>query len=216
VKTKIPNQIIVCGIGTGVGKTLVSSLLVNALAADYWKPIQTGPVEETDAHFVAQWVDKNATTIFQEKYHFSTPASPHIAAKLEGKYIELSTITLPFSANRMVIECAGGILVPLNDRATNLDLVKQFKLPVILVANEYLGSINHTLMSIEILRQHHCSVLGVIYSGFAYLDNADIIAKHTQLPILGRVDEMSEISAVNMAAATEKLRLSLSNFFDLS
>jgi dethiobiotin synthetase len=216
VKAKFPDTIFVCGIGTDVGKTMVAALLVKAMQADYWKPIQTGSAAQSDRLFVEKWAHSANTILHPETYHFPIPASPHIAAKLDNAFIDLSAIQLPITINRLVVESAGGILVPLNDRETNLDLIKQLNIPIILVANEYLGSINHTILSIEILRQHHCDLLGLIFNGEAYLDNETIIAKHSQVPVLGRLEKMPEINSTNMAAAAEKLRLSLANYFDLN
>lgn len=216
MKAKFPSAVFVCGIGTGVGKTMVSALLVNILQADYWKPIQTGPEEESDTNFLRKWVAAKATTLHKETYHFATPVSPHLAAQLEHVIIDLASVHLPIFANHLVVESAGGILVPLNDRETNLDLIKKLNIPVIIVANEYLGSINHTLLTIEVLRQHNCDLLGLVFCGETYLDNEKIIATHSQVPIFGRVDKLVEVNLENMNIAVEKLGASLANYFEWS
>jgi dethiobiotin synthetase len=148
-------RIFVTGTGTNVGKTTVSKHLCRLLGAFYWKPIQTG--EEKDSKMMFP-----ETPIHPESYHFKTPLSPHIAAGLENKKIDFEKITAPdFSS--LVIEGAGGVLVPLNEHYLMIDLIKKFDLPVILVSKSELGTINHTLLSLQALSE--CKVLGVVLCG---------------------------------------------------
>lgn len=186
--------IIVAGIGTEIGKTVVSAILTKALKADYWKPIQSGDLDQGDAYWIQQWVKHPKLTIWPSTYRLSQPLSPHTAAELDGITIELNQFQKPESSNSLVIELAGGLMVPINDQQTNIDLIKSFNAPVILVSKNYLGSINHTLLSFELLKQKGIPVLGIVFNGPENTSGEKFILNYTQLPLLLRVNEEQSIN----------------------
>ena len=153
----------VTGIDTDSGKTLAAAILCEALEADYWKPVQAGM--PTDSETVRRLVTNTRTIIHKETFLLNTPASPHAAAKLDGIQISLSDFRAPTTANDLIIEGAGGCLVPLNDRDFIIDLAAQFDAETILVADLYLGSINHTLLTFNELRRRNASIKGIIFNG---------------------------------------------------
>ena len=187
-QTRYPvKRIFVTGISTEVGKTIVSAILTEALQADYWKPIQSGDLDQSDSHKVASLISNPKTVFHKNAYALQTPVSPHASAALDGITITLEKIREPQTHNHLVIEGAGGLLVPLNDTDTILDLIKpHYK--VILVSRHYLGSINHTLLSIGALQQRGLEVF-LIYSGDENKDTEEIIFKKTGVPVLGRINE---------------------------
>lgn len=155
----------VSGIGTNVGKTLVSAILVEAMKADYWKPVQSGTIEGMDSETVRSLISNDQTVIHPESYLLKEPLSPHFAAKLEGVEIELSKIIRPETSNTLIIEGAGGLLVPLNGKDAVIDLARQFDAEVILVISDYLGCINHALLSLHYLRSHHYTIHSLVFNG---------------------------------------------------
>lgn len=177
----------VTGISTDIGKTVVSAILTEALNADYWKPIQAGELEFTDADKVSKWVQNPNTKIHPTAIALQAPMSPHAAADLEGVKINAKSIKRPKTKNSLVVEGAGGILVPLNENETILDLI-QPKDKVVVVSKHYLGSINHTLLTIEKLKMQNCTIAGIIFNGPEHPSTESIIAKMTQVPILGRLE----------------------------
>ena len=179
----------VTGIGTHIGKTVVAAILTEALGADYWKPIQAGELLHTDTMKVAGFISHPQSTIHPETYRLSLPMSPHIAAEQDGITIDLDQFLLPVTHNRLIIEGAGGLLVPLNKDALVIDLIKKLDAEVILVSRHYLGSINHTLLSALALRHYHIPVRGIIFNGSPAAGTEAIILAHTGYPLLGRVNE---------------------------
>ena len=179
---------IIAGIGTEIGKTFISSILTETLQADYWKPIQSGALDFTDTDTVKSLIS-NAKTIFHpESYCLNQPMSPHAAAAIDGVRIELSKFELPKTENHLIVELAGGIMVPLNDRETNMDLIKKLDIPVILISKNYLGSINHTLLSVEILKLNNIPIKGLIFNGEPNKSSEDFILNYTKLVCLGRTN----------------------------
>ena len=179
---------IIAGIGTEIGKTFISSILTETLQADYWKPIQSGALDFTDTDTVKSLIS-NAKTIFHpESYRLNQPMSPHAAAAIDGVRIELSKFELPKTENHLIVELAGGIMVPLNDRETNMDLIKKLDIPVILISKNYLGSINHTLLSVEILKLNNIAIKGLIFNGEPNKSSEDFILNYTKLVCLGRTN----------------------------
>ncbi len=179
---------IIAGIGTEIGKTFISSILTEALEADYWKPIQSGALEFTDTDTVRSLISTNKTVFHPETYRLNEPMSPHAAAEIDGVEIKLSNFELPQTNNHLIVELAGGIMVPLNNRETNLDLIKKFNIPVILVSKNYLGSINHTLLSVEILKLNNINIKGLIFNGEQNKSSEDFILNYTKINFLGRID----------------------------
>ena len=177
----------VAGISTEIGKTVISSILVEALEADYWKPVQSGALEDSDTETVRQLISNRRTVFHPEAYRLREPLSPHAAAAIDGVEIELDKLTLPETDNHLVIELAGGLMVPLNNTLLNIDFVQQTGLPVVLVSYNYLGSINHTLLSIEALQHRRIPILGLIFNGLPTTATESFILNYTQLPCIGHV-----------------------------
>lgn len=169
----------VTAIDTDSGKTLVSAILCEALKADYWKPVQAGHPRDSDV--VQSLVSNSITQFHTEAFLLKTPASPHAAAKLEEVEIEIKDFKLPNTKNNLIIEGAGGCLVPLNDHAFVVDLIDVFKAKAILVADLYLGSINHTLLTFEALQKRNIVIEGIIFNGTYNNESERIILKHTGL-----------------------------------
>lgn len=177
----------ITGISTDVGKTVVAAIVTQALEADYWKPIQTGAGIYGDAATVKDLISNKKSVIHPEAVLLKEPLSPHAAAAIEGVTINLDTILRPVTANNMIIEGAGGILVPLNDTHTIRDLIHPDD-KVIVVSAGYLGSINHTLLTIEALKARGLQCAGIVYNQVTLPDTIEIIEKMTQVPTIGHID----------------------------
>ena len=179
-------KIFITGIGTDVGKTIASAIVVEALEADYWKPIQAGDLDNSDTQKVNSLISNPKSQFHENSYKLNTPASPHLAAQLDGITIDLKQIKEPITDNHLVIEGAGGILVPLNDNDCIVDLIKK-EYKVIVVSRHYLGSINHTLLTIEALKSRKINVAGIIFSGDENKATEEIILKKTGAKLIGRI-----------------------------
>lgn len=177
----------ISGISTEVGKTIASAILVEALEADYYKPIQAGELDNCDTKKVMQLVSNSKSVFHPNSYALQTPMSPHGAAKIDGLKIDLKKIKRPTTKNNLIIEGAGGLMVPLNDSETILDLI-QPKDKVIVVSRHYLGSINHTLLTINTLKAKGFDV-ALIYSGDEHESTESIIEKMTGVHVLGRIND---------------------------
>lgn len=173
------NSYFVTGIDTDSGKTLASAILCEAFQADYWKPIQAGFPKDADT--VATLLQNIKTKIHPERYVLNTPASPHAAAKIDNVSISLHDFKLPTTENSIIVEGAGGCLVPINETNFVIDLAMELSLPVILVADLYLGSINHTLLTVNELRRRNLLIHGIIFNGDTNPESERIILKHTNL-----------------------------------
>jgi len=180
-------QLFVTGISTEVGKTIASAIITEALEADYWKPVQAGELNDSDSHKIASLISNNKTVIHNNSYALKTPMSPHAAAAIDNVIIDVKEIARPKTNNSLVIEGAGGLLVPLNDTETILDIIKpHYK--VVVVSRHYLGSINHSLLTIELLQQKGFDV-AVIFSGNEHPTTESIILKKTGVTLIGRINE---------------------------
>ena len=180
-------RIFVTGISTEVGKTIASAIIVEALKADYWKPIQAGDLDSSDSHKVGSLISNEKSVIHPNSYALNQPMSPHAAAEMDGIKIDLARILVPETNNHLVIEGAGGLLVPLNDNNTILDLIDpEFK--VVVVSRHYLGSINHSLLTINLLLQNGFDV-SVIFSGDENKGTESIISQMTGVHIIGRINQ---------------------------
>ena len=197
-------KLIIAGIGTEVGKTVVSAILVEALQADYWKPVQSGAREDSDTETVRTLVSNPRSRFHPEAYRFREPLSPHAAAQMEGVCIDLEQLIVPETDNDLVIELAGGLMVPLNNHDLNLDWVRQTGLPIVLVSRNYLGSINHTLLSIEACRTRQIPVLGLVFNGEEVPASESVILTISGLPCLGRVEQEKELSKNTITRYAEK------------
>ncbi len=181
-------KIFITGISTDVGKTIAAAIITEALEADYWKPIQAGDLDNSDSHKIKQLLSNAKTVIHPNSFALNTPASPHLAAERDGISIHLNDIQEPETKNHLVIEGAGGILVPINDDETIIDLI-QPDYKVIVVSRHYLGSINHTLLTVEALQNRKINIAGIIFNGNENESTESIILKKTGLTMLGRIDD---------------------------
>lgn len=181
----------VTAIDTDSGKTLASAIMCEALEADYWKPVQAGLPR--DSQTVKSLISNTRTTVHPEAFLLKTPASPHASAKRDGVTISLSDLKLPEAPQDMIIEGAGGCLVPLNDQDLVVDMITRFKAEVILVADLYLGSINHTLLTVEALRSRNIPIKGIIFNGESNPESERIILLRSGLRCLLRIDRERHI-----------------------
>jgi dethiobiotin synthetase len=181
-------KIFITGISTDVGKTIASAIITQALEADYWKPVQAGDLNDSDSHKIQKYISNNKSILHPNSYVLQTPASPHLAAKMDNITIDLKKIIEPKTKNHLVIEGAGGIFVPLNESDCVIDLI-QLDYKVIVVSRHYLGSINHTLLTIEALKNRGINTAGIIFNGNENLPSESIILNKTQLKCIGRIEE---------------------------
>ena len=199
--------IFVSGIGTDVGKTIVSAVLTEALQADYWKPVQAGNTDTPEGHTVRDLISNTKSVIHPGKFLFTQPVSPHLAANLDGLEISVADFELPHVTNKtLLVEGAGGLMVPINQRETILDLIKFLRAKVVLVSTNYLGSINHTLLSAHMLRKENIEVIGIIFNGTYHEPSETVIQNLSGLRMLGRVEYMPELSKEAVAAESEKFK----------
>ena len=198
-------RLAITGIGTDVGKTVVSAIIAEALHANYWKPVQAGDLESSDSIKVAQLT--NNVKVLEEKFRLSQPMSPHAAAKLDGISIRLEDLVLPEVNNSLIAEGAGGLMVPINANGlTYLDVFKEWNLPVILVSKHYLGSINHTLLSIAALKAQNSVIEGIVFVGEPNEETESIILKIGQVKMLTRIPWATEITKAFILEQAAKLR----------
>ncbi|MET4080148.1 dethiobiotin synthetase [Pedobacter sp. UYP30] len=197
----------VSGIGTGIGKTLISAILTEKLHADYWKPIQSGDLERSDSKAVASLISNNTTFIHPESYRLTQPLSPHLSARLDGISIEIDKMVLPETQNHLIVEGAGGLMVPLNDNDLIIDFIKKLKLEMILVSENYLGSINHTLLSLAMLKLYNIPVKGIIFNGKENEETQNYILNYTGISLLGVVPRMTHIDKQAIVTSGELIRL---------
>ncbi|WP_294820763.1 dethiobiotin synthase [uncultured Flavobacterium sp.] len=180
-------KLFITGTGTDVGKTIASAIITEALQADYWKPIQAGDLHDADSHKIQRYISNAVTRIFPNSYALNTPASPHLAAAIDNVDIDLKSMAEPETKNHLVIEGAGGILVPLNDTDVVANMIRPGH-KVIVVSRNYLGSINHTLMTLEVLKGRGITVAGIIFNGNENLATENIILEKTGVKLIGRIE----------------------------
>ena len=185
---QISMKLFITGIGTDVGKTIASAIITEALEADYWKPVQAGDLQNSDSHKVKSFLSNEKTVIHPNSYALNTPASPHLASELDGIVIDLKKIIEPKTENHLVVEGAGGVFVPLNDTDCVIDLI-QNEYKVIVVSRHYLGSINHTLLTIEALQNRKIAVAGIVFSGDENKATESIILSKTGIKCIGRIEQ---------------------------
>ncbi|WP_248724737.1 dethiobiotin synthase [Seonamhaeicola sp. ML3] len=177
----------ITGISTDVGKTVASAIITEALEADYWKPVQAGDLDNCDTKKVQRLVPNSKSKFYPNAFALNTPMSPHAAAEIDGVSVEVSKIKRPETTNNLVIEGAGGLLVPINDNETIFDLIKPDD-KVIVVSRHYLGSINHSLLTINAIKEKGFKV-AVLFSGDEHPSTESIIKKMTDVNVIGRIDE---------------------------
>jgi dethiobiotin synthetase len=181
------NRIIIAGIGTDVGKTVVAAVITTLLNGDYWKPIQCGSEEDLDSVVIKKLINTDQHHVYEPIYSFKKPLSPHHAARLEQVVINPNTITPPDSTRPLIIEGIGGIFTPLNTQILSGDLFASWNGQWIIVSKNYLGSINHTLLTIEALKSRNVLIAGLIFNGEPNPDTESIILNFSELPFLGRL-----------------------------
>lgn len=194
----------VSGIDTEIGKTVVSAILVKALKADYWKPVQSGDLDRSDSHKVAEWAGLQANQVHPEQYRLSQPMSPHASAAYDGVAIDLEAFSLPATEAPLIVEGAGGLMVPFNEQHCMIDLIAKLQIPMLLVSKNYLGSINHTLLSCAMLAQRNINVAGIIFNGPPQPTSTSIIQKFTDFPVLFHLQEMATVDAEQIALAANQ------------
>lgn len=194
----------VTGIDTDSGKTVASSILVEKLGADYWKPIQAG--HPTDSDTVRNLIDEQRV-IHPEGIILKAPMSPHAAARLEGVDLQLDQFSVPPTDNTLIIEGAGGLMVPINADEFVIDLAKKFDAQVILVSRNYLGSINHTMLSINYLKTNGYDVAGIIFNDAPNEATEDFILNHSKLPCLGHISLLAEVTPSTIQSQLENIQL---------
>ena len=200
---------IIAGIHTGIGKTLCAAIICQATGYDYWKPVQAGTLDDSDSIFIKNNTTNPAIKIHPEAYRLQTPASPHIAAEIDGIEIKKENISLPKSSNKIIVETAGGLLSPFSKTFFNIDLATHLKLPVILVSNNYLGSINHTLLSVEALQSRNIEIKGIVFSGEKVESTQSFILEHTKLNHLFSIPLLKKINAETIANTAAAINTSL-------
>jgi len=194
----------ISGIGTDVGKTVCCAILCELLGADYWKPVQSG--SETDASRIKNLVS-NQLTIFKERFALTQPLSPHAAAAIDNVEIELSDFHLPNFNHTLVIEGAGGLLVPINSKGfTIADLIKKLNQEVILISRHYLGSINHTLLTIEALKSRGIEIKGIIFNGQELPQTEEIITKISGVKTLFTIPDFEQVDKNSLSNFVSELK----------
>ena len=197
-----PRGLFLTGTDTDIGKTVVAAWLMKGLGLDYWKPVQSGLEGETDTEAVRRLTGLPEERFHPSAYETHTPASPHLSARLDGVEIRMNAFLLPDSPRPVLVEGAGGLLVPLNDDALMVDLIAQLILPVVLVARSGLGTINHTLLSIEALRVRKLPLVGVVINGPPSESNREAIGTYGRVPVIGQLPHIDDLSADALAAMT--------------
>ena len=187
-------KLFITGIGTDVGKTVASAILAEALKADYWKPVQAGSLGNTDSDVVRRIISNSVSVVHPESYRLTQPMSPHAAAKIDGITIRLKDFKLPETQNTLIIEGAGGILVPLSDNKLVIDLIEKLKAEVVIVISNYLGSINHSLLTIECALKRNLRIAGIIFNGEPNAASEEIILHYAKLRLLGRIQREQEVN----------------------
>ncbi|WP_259069693.1 dethiobiotin synthase [Mucilaginibacter sp. X4EP1] len=203
----INRPIFITGIGTGIGKTLISAIIVEKLKADYWKPIQSGDLETSDTLTVRDLISNQISVFHPETYRLSQPFSPHKSAAIDGVLIDAHQFIIPKTANTLIIEGAGGLMVPLNNQFLIIDLIKQLNAEVVLVSKNYLGSINHTLLSISVLKQWEIPIKGIVFNGSEDKYSQEYIVNYTGIEVLGHVPDYNTIDKQTIIAAGNHIKL---------
>lgn len=205
----LPARYFVCGIHTDAGKTVASAVLVKALGAAYWKPVQAGDLDFSDTHKVQQYLQPEQIIALPEAYRLPYPLSPHASAERAGVEVDPSRLSVPNHAQPLVIEGAGGLMVPLNRKTLYIDVIPSFQAKVVLVSRHYLGSINHTLLSVEALRSRNIPIEGILFNGTENPETESLVAEYTKLRIIGRIDHADKLDAAFFAQQASKLKAQL-------
>jgi dethiobiotin synthetase len=205
----VSSRLVITGTDTGIGKTVFSAALTDALGAYYWKPVQSGLNEETDSETVLRLGRILPQRILPEAWRLRTPVSPHLSAEIDTVTLDPHALELPATEGPLIIEGAGGLLVPLTRHATFADVFARWQIPAVLCSRTSLGTINHTLLSLEAMRRRLIPILGVAFIGDAYPDTQRIIAELGEVRVLGRLPRLDPLTP-------ENLRRSFHDYFDIS
>ena len=200
-------QFVICGTDTDIGKTLISSFFVRGLNSFYWKPIQSGINSETDSQAVARLTKVSEAKIINEAYIFREPVSPHWAAEIDHKLINFQLLNLPKIGGSLIVETAGGLMVPITRNYLQIDQIKKWDLPVILVCKSGLGTLNHTLLSIEALKKRNIKILGLVINGKKHLDNPKTLTEFSNLPIIAEFPYIQRIDSNHLDILWEELNI---------
>ena len=200
-------QFVICGTDTDIGKTLISSFFVRGLNSYYWKPIQSGIEFETDSQTVARLTKVKQTKIINEAYTFIEPVSPHWAAEIDQKVINFQLLNLPIVDESLIVEAAGGLMVPITRNHLQIDQIKKWDIPVILVCKSGLGTLNHTLLSIEALKKRNIKILGIVINGKKHLDNPKTLTEFSNVPIIAEFPFIQKIDSNNLDILWKELNI---------
>ncbi len=204
-------SIAILGIHTGIGKTVASAVIAEAIGADYWKPVQAG-TEEQDSVLLRQLLTNGTTRVHKEAFVLSQPLSPHAAAAIDDIEIDHTKFEWPHTDKTLLVETAGGVHSPMSSTATMADFVAYYKLPAILVVQNYLGSINHTLMSIEVLKNRGIKLLGLVISGASNEASETFITQYSGANIIARIPHLDTLNNATVIKEAQTIRHTLPNF----
>ena len=191
-------KFIICGTDTDIGKTLISSFFVKGLDSFYWKPIQSGIESQTDSQTVKKLTQVSKEKIIKEAYVFTKPLSPHWAAEIDQKNINFDKLRLPKVQGSLIVETAGGLMVPITRNFLQIDQIKKWNLPVILVCKSSLGTLNHTLLSIEALKRRTIEILGFVVNGEKHLDNPKTLVEFSGIPLIAEFPYIKKMDSNNL------------------
>tara|TARA_Y100001968_G_C19364379_1_gene721649 strand:+ start:793 stop:1449 length:657 start_codon:yes stop_codon:yes gene_type:complete len=199
--------LIICGTDTDVGKTVVSALIVQGLSATYWKPIQSGLEDGGDKGRIRQLINLPSQRYIEEAYKFKAPVSPHWAAEKESQIINPDSLKIPKTDNFLVIETAGGVMVPLTRNYLQIEQIKKWDFPVVLVTRTSLGTLNHTLLTLEAMKKRKIKILGLFLNGPNHEDNPKTLEQFGQVPVIGHLPILPNVTAGNLSQQwkTQKL-----------
>ena len=200
-------KFIICGTDTDIGKTLISSFFVKGLNSFYWKPIQSGIESQTDSQTVEKLAQLSKEKIIKEAYVFTKPLSPHWAAEIDQKTINFEKLRLPKVQGSLIVETAGGLMVPITRNFLQIDQIKQWNLPVILVCKSSLGTLNHTLLSIEALKQRNIEILGLVVNGQKHLDNPKTLVDFSGIPLIAEFPYIKKMDSNNLDILWKELEI---------
>ncbi|MBA2880350.1 dethiobiotin synthase [Desulfosalsimonas propionicica] len=201
---RLPERFFIAGTDTGIGKTMTAAILMAGLKGTYWKPIQSGHAQGSDTGWIMTVTGLPKHHFHPETYRLSRPLSPHAAARADGLCIDLEAFALPECTGPLIVEGAGGIMVPLNEKAMITDLIKHLGLPVLLVAKSGLGTINHTLLSLEQLKRREIAVAGIVLNGEPNPENREAIADYGKVPLPAEIPPLGRVDAKMLAACFQQ------------
>jgi dethiobiotin synthetase len=198
-------SIAIIGIHTGIGKTVVSAVIAEAIGADYWKPVQAG-IEERDMSLVQELLTNGGARVHREAVLLTQPVSPHAAAEYDGVTIDFREFKWPETDKVLLVETAGGLMSPISAEETMIDFIQYYDLPVVLVTNNYLGSINHTLLTLEVLHDGGVQVLGIVVSGDENRQSESFIENYSNVPIIAHVPQLINLDAESVHIVAKSLQ----------